>query len=104
MRTEDYVFATNELRSILKEFRDEAGRRIIAQAKAAWERGDKEFIVPPGTYNIYEPFPVGAGCSLEGRGLVILNCPCFNYFTTYPPLPPSDDYAFPSAIYNWNQP
>ena len=103
MSTGDYIAAASELRSLLKEFRDEAGRRIISQAKAAWDRGDKEFIVPPGTYNIYEPFPVGVGCSLEGNGKVTLNCPCFNFFTAYPPQPPTDNYVFPSHIYNWYQ-
>lgn len=58
MTTKDYFRAAQEMRAFTKDFRDELGRKLIADMKRAWDRGDTQYIIPPGAYNVYGPIPI----------------------------------------------
>lgn len=54
---------------------DQRGRQLILDIEAAWDRGDKEFVIPPGCYRTPTPLPLVKGGSLRSNCDAMVRAP-----------------------------
>ena len=82
---------------------------MIADMKKAWDRGDRKYVIPPGTYAINEPMPCCPGSTIDGGGKVTLHCAVLCLVEYHPAagggwmsgtMPPFDDDI---DIWNMNE-
>jgi hypothetical protein len=84
---------------------EENGARLIKDMEAAWDRGEKEFIIPPGCYRTPTPMPVIKGGKVEGNRNAYVNAPAPGWVMyPYREEVPNDQFAQGYTIENFRFP
>jgi hypothetical protein len=84
---------------------DQNGRQLILDIEAAWDRGEKEFVIPPGCYRTPTPLPLIEGGSLQGNRDAMVRAPSPGWVMyPYRNEAPNDQFAQAHTIENFRFP
>lgn len=84
---------------------EENGAKLIRDMEAAWDRGEKEFVIPPGCYRTPTPLPLIEGGRVGGNREAMVKAPSPGWVMyPYRTEEPQDQFAQGPTIENFRFP